>query len=80
LLEANKLYKSVSLEIYMRKKAKDLKKGEKIIIAGKKFLIEEIEISDIGKQGTKKVRIVAKSDSGEKIVIIRPEDYPFESE
>ena len=64
----------------MRRKAKELKKGDKIQIAGKKFLIEEMEVSDIGKQGTKKVRIVAKSDSGEKITIIRPEDYPFESE
>ena len=64
----------------MKKKAKDIKKGERIILAGKKFLIEEIEISDIGKQGTKKVRLIAKSDSGEKITLIRPEDYPFELE
>ena len=64
----------------MKKKAKELKKAEKIKIAGKTFVIENLEISDIGKQGTKKVRIEAKSDSGEKIVIIRPEDYPFETE
>ena len=62
----------------MKKKAKELKKGDKITLAGKKFIVEEIEISDIGKQGTKKVRLIAKSDSGEKITIIRPEDYPFE--
>ena len=64
----------------MKKKAKELKKGDKIKIAGKIFFIEGLEISDIGKQGTKKVRIEAKSESGEKLVIIRPEDYPFETE
>ncbi len=63
----------------MKKKAIDLKKGDAISLAGKKFVVEEIEVSDIGKQGTKKVRIVVKSELGEKIVIIRPEDYPFES-
>ena len=62
----------------MRKKASELKVGDKIKIAGKSFKIENIETSDIGKQGTKKCRIEAKSESGEKIVIIRPEDYPFE--
>jgi len=62
----------------MRKKANELKIGEKIKIAGKEFLVENIETSEIGKQGTRKCRIEAKSPTGEKIVIIRPEDYPFE--
>lgn len=62
----------------MSKKAKDLKKGDIVKITGKKFSIEEVEISDIGKQGTKKVRLVLKDEKGEKSVIIRPEDYPFE--
>jgi len=64
----------------MKKKAKELKKGEKIKIAGKSFVIEEFEMSDIGKQGTKKCRIQARSPEGEKMAIIRPEDYPFEVE
>ena len=64
----------------MKKKAKELKKSEKIKIAGKIFTIENLEISDIGKQGTRKVRIEAKDEKGEKIVVIRPEDYPFETE
>lgn len=64
----------------MKKTAKDLVKGEKIKIAGKSVVIEEIEFSDIGKQGTKKCRIVAKAESGEKIIIIRPEDYPVDVE
>lgn len=62
----------------MKKKASELKKGMKIKIAGKNFVIKDFEISDIGKQGVKKCRIVAISETGEQIVIIRPEDYPFE--
>lgn len=64
----------------MKKKANELKKGQKIKLGGKSFVIESLELSDIGKQGTKKCRIEAKSDSGEKIIVIRPEDYPFEVE
>ena len=63
----------------MKKHAKELKKGDKIIIAGKECLIQDIEISDIGKHGKRKVRLVVLTPSGEKIVIIRPEDYPFDS-
>jgi translation elongation factor P/translation initiation factor 5A len=64
----------------MKKEAKDVKIGDKIKIGGKVFTVEELESSDIGKQGKRKFRIVAKPDDGEKIVIIRPEDYPFETE
>jgi len=63
----------------MKKQAKDLKKNDKIIVAGNKCLIENIEISDIGKQGKKKVRMELKTEKGEKIILIRPEDYPFDS-
>lgn len=62
----------------MKKQAKDLKVGNNIIIAGQKSLIEEIEISDIGKHGKRKVRIVALTPNRERIIIIRPEDYPFD--
>ncbi|MDP1728758.1 MAG: hypothetical protein Q8L27_00960 [archaeon] len=61
----------------MKKLAKDLKIGDKIEIAGESVEIESTEISDIGKQGSKKVRIAAKKQNGEKVVIIRPTDYPF---
>ena len=61
----------------MKKKAKEIKKGDKINIAGQVRIVEEIEISDIGKHGKRKVRIVALSPKGEKIILIRPEDYPF---
>ncbi len=63
----------------MKKQAKDLKKGDKIKIAEKIFIIEEIEISDIGKQGKRKVRIVCSDEKNEKLVVIRPDDYPFET-
>lgn len=62
----------------MKKQAKDLKKGDKIKIADNLCEIEDTEISDIGKHGKRKVRLVALTSSGEKIVIIRPEDYNFE--
>ncbi len=62
----------------MKKLAKDLKKGDTINLAGKKVKVMSIEISDIGKQGTKKCRIEAVTPEGEKIAIIRPEDYPFD--
>ncbi len=63
----------------MKKPAKQLKKGDKILLANKEYTIEELEISDIGKHGMRKVRIVAISPSQEKVVLIRPEDYPFDS-
>ena len=63
----------------MKKKAKELKAGDKVKIAGQVCLIESTELSDIGKQGTKKCRIVIKPEKGDKIVLIRPEDYPFEA-
>lgn len=62
----------------MKKKAKDLKKGDKISIGGEKLEVSSIEISGIGKQGTQKCRIEALKSNGEKIVIIRPSDYPLE--
>jgi translation elongation factor P/translation initiation factor 5A len=62
----------------MKKQAKDLKKGEKIKLSDKICTIEEIEISDIGKQGKRKVRIIALTEKKEKIILIRPEDYPID--
>ncbi|MDO8528358.1 MAG: hypothetical protein Q7S06_00510 [Nanoarchaeota archaeon] len=63
----------------MRKPASELKKGDKILIASQEYFIHEFEISDMGKQGKRKVRILAKNAKEETIVLIRPEDYPFES-
>ena len=61
----------------MKKKASEIKKGDIMLLAGKQWSVIEAEISDIGKQGTRKVRLVAES-AGEKVTIIRPEDYPIE--
>ena len=62
----------------MKKKAKEIRKGDKIKIAGKIFSVEDTELSDIGKQGARKCRLILKSDIGERIVIIRPEDYSID--
>ena len=62
----------------MKKKAKDRKKRNTIIVPGSKCVIQNIEISDIGKHGKRKCRIEAKDSKNKKIVVIRPEDYPFE--
>ena len=61
----------------MNKKAGELKKGENIKILGKVWTVQNVEVSDIGKQGSKKCRLELES-RGEKIAIIRPADYPFE--
>tara|TARA_Y100000310_G_C20232547_1_gene600927 strand:- start:228 stop:422 length:195 start_codon:yes stop_codon:yes gene_type:complete len=63
----------------MKKQAKNLKEGEKIRIADKTFNIIKLETSDIGKHGKRKVRLELLPEQGEKLVIIRPEDYPFET-
>ena len=62
----------------MKKQAKDIKKGDKIILAGEVLVVEETEKSEIGKQGTQKCRIIASKKEGEKITLIRPSDYLFE--
>lgn len=62
----------------MKKKANQIKKGDTIKVAGKSFSVVSVEMSDIGKQGTKKVRLECKDAAGEKLVLVRPEDYPIE--
>lgn len=62
----------------MKKQAKEVKKGNNIQIAGKTCVVETFEMSDIGKHGKRKCRIEAKTPEGEKIILIRPEDYPIE--
>lgn len=61
----------------MRKQAKELKKGDKINIAGQIGIVQETELSEIGKHGKRKVRIIVLTPQSERITIIRPEDYPF---
>ncbi len=62
----------------MKKQARELKKGDRIKIADQLCSVDSIEISDIGKQGLRKVRIVVLAPNKEKLVVIRPEDYLFE--
>ena len=61
----------------MKKTAKELKKGDKIQMGGETLIVEETELSEIGKQGVQKCRIVAKRSNGESLAIVRPSDYPF---
>jgi len=60
----------------MKKQAKELKPGENINIAGQICRVLSTELSDIGKQGKRKCRLELLTDKNEKIVIVRPEDYP----
>ena len=62
----------------MKKKAEELKKGDRFVIGSEILSVENIELSDVGKQGVKKCRIVVRKITGEKIVIVRPSNYPFE--
>ena len=64
----------------MKKQAKELKKNDKIILAEQTCIIESLELSDVGKQGKRKARIIAITPKNEKIILIRPEDYPFETQ
>ena len=63
----------------MKKKASELKEGNKIRILDKIWIVISMELSDIGKQGSKKCRLGLES-KGEKMFIIRPADYPFNVE
>jgi len=63
----------------MKKQAKDLKKGDKLVLAEQNCVVESIEFSDIGKQGKRKCRILVITPKNEKLVIIRPEDYPVDT-
>lgn len=62
----------------MKKKAEELKKGDKFSIGPEVLVVESIELSDIGKQGVKKCRVVSLKATGEKVIIVRPSNYPFE--
>ncbi len=61
------------------KKASELKKGNKVILDGVLCEIVSIELSALGKHGTKKVRIIATSEEGETKIIIKPSDVLVES-
>jgi len=63
----------------MKKKAEELKKGDSFNIGPESLNVESIELSDVGKQGVKKCRIVALKSNGEKVILIRPSNYPFET-
>ncbi len=63
----------------MKKQAKDIQKGEKILVSSQECTVNDIEISEIGKHGKRKCRLDLTTFRGDRIVIIRPEDYPVET-
>lgn len=64
-----------------RKKASELKKGDQVMLDGSLSKIISIEVSDLGKHGTKKCRIVAQdASSGEMKVVIKPADILLETQ
>ena len=62
----------------MEKKASHLVKGDIVIISEQKCTVDKVEVSDVGKQGTKKVRFEAIDPKGERIILVRPENYPIQ--
>lgn len=60
--------------------AKKVKKGDVLALGGERVTVEEVEHSDSAKQGTQKIRIVARKANGEAVTIIRPADYPLEDD
>ncbi|MEK6899461.1 MAG: hypothetical protein AABW79_05180 [Nanoarchaeota archaeon] len=62
----------------MKKTADKVKIGDFLSIGGEFLKVVQVELSDIGKQGTKKCRIELEKNNGEKVIVIRPADYPFE--
>jgi len=64
----------------MKKQAKDLKKNDKVLVADQPCIVESLELSDIGKQGKRKARIVVITPKNEKMILVRPEDYPFNAQ
>lgn len=59
------------------KLAKNLRVGDCILVGGEKLTALHTETSDIGKQGAVKCRIEAQKQNGERVLIIRPAEYPF---
>ncbi len=61
-----------------RKKASELKKGDKAMIDGQLCEIISVELSALGKHGTKKCRIIAAAPSQETKVVVKPADVLIE--
>ena len=53
----------------MKVKVKELKVGNKVLIAGKEHLIQKFEMSNMGKQGSSKCRIEALDVATNKVEI-----------
>ena len=64
--------------IMERKKANEIKPGDKIVIEEQVCIVKKVEVSKIAKHGKSKVRIEAENSKGEVKVVIRPSDFEVE--
>nr|MBI4156382.1 hypothetical protein [Candidatus Woesearchaeota archaeon] len=64
----------------MDKKAKDLKKGDKITLDNEKFIVEKVEVSKLGKHGKSKCRLELKDKKGSIKIAITLADDVFKLE
>lgn len=62
----------------MKKKASEVRVGDVLMVGGERLKVLTSELSETSKQGAKKCRLEAQRASGEKVVLIRPADYPLE--
>lgn len=62
----------------MKKKASEVRAGDLLIVGGERLKVLTFEMSETSKQGAKKCRLEAQRASGERVVFIRPADYPLE--
>lgn len=58
----------------MKKKFSELKVGDKIVVDGVNISVTEFEMSNIGKHGSVKCRVVGLNDKNERVVVIRNSD------
>ncbi|MDD5331719.1 MAG: hypothetical protein PHE43_02775 [Candidatus Nanoarchaeia archaeon] len=62
----------------MEKELKDLKPGEKINLEGNNYIVKEIEVSNIGKHGRSKCRLVVITSKKEEKILVRLSDMKAE--
>ncbi|MDD5254400.1 MAG: hypothetical protein PHG05_04895 [Candidatus Nanoarchaeia archaeon] len=62
----------------MEKELKDLKPGEKINFEGNTYIVKEIEVSNIGKHGRSKCRLIVISSNKEEKILVRLSDMKAE--
>ena len=62
----------------MEKELKDLKPGERINFEGNNYTVKEVEVSNIGKHGRSKCRLVVIASNKEEKILVRLSDMKAE--